>query len=902
MKRHLLLLIVALFPILANGEDVTYDFPLQFIDETGKIIADGTTLDLTKIEVDDLFGDMKIPANISVKNISDEIVQGGGSYTIHTISNGKFQTCFPINCMVQFTAGTYSTGSDVFQSGHLRKMQTEWLPESEGVCIVSFQLQTFRRVGNNYFPDKDGPTITMRFATDENLIVRDWHTITYIVDGEVYKSYEVETGFPVTPEPAPTKEGYTFSGWSEIPAIMPSHNVTVTGSFVKNYTLTYKVDGQVYKTYSIAYGTDITPEPAPTKEGYTFSGWSGLPETMPAHDVVVTGSFVINSYTLTYKVDNQVYKTKSVTYGSTITPEPAPTKEGNTFSGWSEIPATMPAHDVTVTGSFAINYYTLTYKVEVSVYKTLSVKYGSALTPIAAPTKEGYTFSGWSGLPATMPAHDVVVTGSFSINSYTLTYKVGGSIYKTFSVEYGTALTPEPAPVKKGMTFSGWSEVPESMPARDVTITGTFSWSKETVDGVIYQVTDTLNNYVSVIGTEGTNKEITILTEVEIGGDVYSVNSIANGALPGNKTIYVPMGKLLVWLWNKGYNNIKEIGSGRSLAAPEISLVSKTASSLTMSYINDCPEFTEDVKISGTPIKKGENGYNDVTIKGLEPNRYYDGIASLSITCEDVTYVKTYSFKTERLTLTTQQPKVISVGNVIVSANSNLDDEETNVGFEWRRTDWTSEFESNTGTAYLYEGTMEGYIRNLYTEKLWKYRPFYESNSGNRYYGEWVGIDPTNTSYFEPTVHTYAQITVTGNRAEVKGYAMRGTDNVTSQGFYYWPASVASGRRKVNSVPADAIKVLASGNVMTATLEDLEYETEYTYVAFVTTSEGETFFGEAQTFRTSYDPDGIEDVKGTEEVTEVARYDLQGRMIGKPQKGINIIRYSDGTSKKVMIK
>ena len=41
---------------------------------------------------------------------------------------------------------------------------------------------------------------------------------------------------------------------------------------------------------------DTTPEPEPTKEGYTFSGWSEIPETMPDHDVTVTGSFIVNKY------------------------------------------------------------------------------------------------------------------------------------------------------------------------------------------------------------------------------------------------------------------------------------------------------------------------------------------------------------------------------------------------------------------------------------------------------------------------------------------------------------------------------------------------------------------------------------------------------------------------------
>ena len=177
--------------------------------------------------------------------------------------------------------------------------------------------------------------------------------LTYIVDGEVYKTYEIEVGTSITPEPAPNKEGYTFSGWSEIPETMPAHDVTVTGYFIpNNYSLTYFVDGQVYKTYTVAYGSTITPEPAPTKEGYTFSGWTYIPPTMPATDVVVMGTFTINSYTLTYEVDGEVYKSYTVEYGAAITPEPEPTKEGYTFSGWSEIPTTMPDYDVTVTGTF----------------------------------------------------------------------------------------------------------------------------------------------------------------------------------------------------------------------------------------------------------------------------------------------------------------------------------------------------------------------------------------------------------------------------------------------------------------------------------------------------------------------------------------------------------------------
>ena len=312
------------------------------------------------------------------------------------------------------------------------------------------------------------------------------YTLTYIVDGEEYKSYEVDYGTAITPEATPDKEGYTFSGWSEIPETMPAHDVTVTGTFsINHYTLTYLIDGETYKTFELDYGTAITPEAAPEREGYTFSGWSEIPETMPAHDVTVTGTFTINSYTLTYMIDGEVYKTYEVDYGTAITPEAAPEREGYTFCGWSEIPETMPAHDVTVTGTFSVNHYTLTYLVDGETYKTFELDFGTAITPEDAPEKEGYSFSGWSEIPETMPAHDVTVTGTFNINSYTLTYMIDGEVYKTYEVVYGAAITPEATPEREGYTFSGWGMIPETMPAYDVIVTGTFSINSYTLTYMI---------------------------------------------------------------------------------------------------------------------------------------------------------------------------------------------------------------------------------------------------------------------------------------------------------------------------------------------------------------------------------------------------------------------------------
>ena len=814
------------------------------------------------------------------------------------------------------------------------------------------------------------PVIPETMPAGDITCIAQWqinsYTLTYLVDGEEYKTNSVNYDATITPEEEPTKEGYTFSGWEGLPETMPDHDVTVSGTFTINqytitfdtdggseiaaitqdygteitppedptkdgytfagwepaipetmpagdltvkaqwsantYLLIYIVDGEEYDRIEVECGAEITPLEAPTKTGYTFSGWSYIPPTMPATDVTVVGSFTINSYNLTYMVDGEENKSSTVVYGSEIIPEEEPTKEGYTFSGWSEIPETMPANDVVVTGSFTVNSYTLTYIVDGEELKTSSVPYGTELVPEEEPTKEGYTFSGWSEIPETMPAEDVTVTGSFTINQYLLTYILDGVEYKSYEIGYNTILTPEPAPVKKGMTFSGWGEVPETMPAHDVTLTGTYSWSKETVDGVVYQVADTLSNYASVIGYEGESEVAELLSDIEIGGDVYTVYSIADDALPKTITIYTSVGRLLLWLWTNDYTDIKETGTGRDLSAPEMALVATTASSLKLSFANDYPELTETVEVFGSSVEKGENGYA-ITLTGLDPDNLYEELASITLSFEDATYTKSYSFSTEPLTLTVLQPKVVSLGNVIVAAESNLDDEETNVGFEWRRIDWTDDFESRSGAAYLYEGIMEGYIRSLNSNYLWKFRPYYTSNAGNTYYSNWKGMDPSDFSFFEPTVHTYAPIEVTDSTAEVKGYAMQGTDDVESQGFMYWENTPsASSRRNAKGIPTDATVVEVPGHVMKTTLSGLEYDTEYSFVAFVTTSEGETFYGEQQTFRTTSDPDGIEEVKASEDAVEIARYDIQGRKIAKPQKGINIIRYSDGTTRKVLVK
>ena len=298
----------------------------------------------------------------------------------------------------------------------------------------------------------------------------------------------------------------------------------------------------------------------------------------------------------------------------------------------------------------------------------------------------------------------------------------------------------------------------------------------------------------------------------------------------------------------------------------------------------------------------------EMRISGLDPGRSYSAKFYVD-TKEGGRISKVVSYKTDALEMKTLQPKVVSAGNVVVSAEANVDNEEEGVGFEWRRTDWTNDFQSNTGAAYLYEGTMEGYIRNLNTNFLWKYRPYYVSASGTYYYGDWMGIDPTNTSWFEPTVHTYAKVNVSANTAVLNGYVQVGTDKIKVQGFKYWKLTSSSapssaGRHKAPNIPSGAKTVEGEGRVMNVDVTDLDYNSTYVFVAFATTDAGETYYGEEQSFTTGEDLTGIDELPMDNEQTVMPEgiYDLNGRRLARMQKGINIVRMSDGSVKKVMVK
>ncbi|MBO5678936.1 MAG: InlB B-repeat-containing protein [Bacteroidaceae bacterium] len=347
--------------------------------------------------------------------------------------------------------------------------------------------------GHTFDGWKDVPaTMPAKAVTINGTYTINNYTVTFKIGDEVIFTKSMAYGTKITAPEAPAKEGHTFAGWGEVAATVPAKDVTYTGTYTVNkYTLTFTADGKTVQTGEVAYGTAIVAPEAPAKEGYTFDGWKDVPATMPAKAVTINGTYTVNNYTVTFKIGDEVIFTKSMAYGTAIVAPEAPAKEGHTFAGWGEVAETVPANDVTYEGTYTANSYIVTYVVDGEVYKTESVVYGAQITAITAPEKVGYTFSGWSEIPATMPAEEVKVYGTFAINSYLVTFKIGDEVIASDSLEYGAAIIAPEAPAKEGHTFAGWGEVAATVPASDVTYEGTYTVNNYTVtfkigDEVIY--------------------------------------------------------------------------------------------------------------------------------------------------------------------------------------------------------------------------------------------------------------------------------------------------------------------------------------------------------------------------------------------------------------------------------
>ena len=310
---------------------------------------------------------------------------------------------------------------------------------------------------------KDNMTVTAVFMLDSCTV-----STTASEGGTAVGGGTVEYGTVIELCAYPdTAAGYHFTNWSDGDNTNPRQlkvkkDAQLVANFSLNtYTVAYIIDGDVYgEAEEVAYGTPLTLRAAPVKEGYTFGGWSNAPATMPMHNVTITGTMPANKHTIKYKVDGADYQTVSnVEFGTRPRLAAAPEKDGYTFSGWQNVPATMPDEDITIEGTFAINRYWVAFNTNSgSAVDTIKADYGAAITAPAAPTREGYTFDGWDkALPETMPAQNLTFRAKWIINKYTITFDTdGGTAMAAMSVNYSKPVSEPAEPRKKGYTFVGW--------------------------------------------------------------------------------------------------------------------------------------------------------------------------------------------------------------------------------------------------------------------------------------------------------------------------------------------------------------------------------------------------------------------------------------------------------------
>lgn len=316
-------------------------------------------------------------------------------------------------------------------------------------------------------------------------------------------------------------EGKVFLYWSaagDSTRYYPGGKLTVTGNMTLTAVYGQKTEA-VTVTYHSNFATDKTDMTAampnnskitlpgytdrdlPENPGYTFAGWNTQADGsgtkyMPGEKVLVDTMAPGNHlYAIWVKGTGTPYEVhhylerlegaypdvpdeKDNLRGETGAWTAAAAKSYDGFTPIEFEQKRIKADSLTVVKIFYTrNSYLLTYKDSLStgVYASQTYKYGAAVAAIAAPTKTGYTFTGWSPtVPDTMPAWaltvyaqwrkttpDTVVFDPNNINGKTLAAKSltvysGSAPWETFEV-----VVKEPAGTQRSsgtVSLSGGSQ------------------------------------------------------------------------------------------------------------------------------------------------------------------------------------------------------------------------------------------------------------------------------------------------------------------------------------------------------------------------------------------------------------------------------------------------------------
>ena len=431
--------------------------------------------------------------------------------------------------------------------------------------------------------------------------------------------------------------GHTFKGWYDNESLTGSPVTAIGDTETGNkeywakweantYTVTLNTNGGTINSgnvtgYTYGVGATLPTADDMTYTGHTFVGWydnenlTGSPVTAISN--TETGNkeywakWEINQYTITFDTaGGSAIAPITQDYGTAITAPADPTREGYTFEGWNpEIPATMPAENLTITAQWTINQYTITFDTAGgSEIAPITQDYGTPITAPADPTRNGYTFVGWSpALPAAMPAENMTVTAQWTVNQYTITFDTaGGSAIAPITQDYGTPITAPADPTRNGYTFVGWSPaLPAAMPAENMTVTAQWRVNR-------YTITYDLDRGTADDNPTGYTVETETFTLKNPTRPGYIFSGWSGTGLDGenNMTVTIPKGSTgnrsytAHWRYNGGYRyyTIKATAGAGGSISPNGNVSVREGSDRTFTITPDKGYAVSNVKIDGKSI------------------------------------------------------------------------------------------------------------------------------------------------------------------------------------------------------------------------------------------------------------------------------------------------------------
>ncbi|MBR5695743.1 MAG: InlB B-repeat-containing protein, partial [Paludibacteraceae bacterium] len=304
-------------------------------------------------------------------------------------------------------------------------------------------------------------------------MISDEFNLVYKVDGVTYLTYVISAGestasYVASVQDPADKRGYKFNGWDmDVPETMPRKSLTVNAVWKPiTYAITLRdTSGEEIERIYYTIEETVQLPTYPDRDGQIFLGWSDGVNTYyeikpgsSAEDFELTASWGVKSFEIIYIVDGIEYARDTIQAGAPLVKisDPETAEEGYAFSGWSTTPDIMPAHDLTVTGSFEKGGYTLTYVIDGETIKSVRYLYGAAISPTKAPNRPGYAFDVWEGLPATMPARDLTVNGKYKVATYSIVLRNEGVALDTIYYTIFDDAIALPVIEGPGKMFKGW--------------------------------------------------------------------------------------------------------------------------------------------------------------------------------------------------------------------------------------------------------------------------------------------------------------------------------------------------------------------------------------------------------------------------------------------------------------